>query len=368
MGDTKKDLESKVKRLENELGKLSEANQKLNERVIELYTLYNVSKSLSLSLQLDDLFETTMNIIEETLSVSDYNLMLLDDATGHLYMQAIHGFHDDSVRRAVLSPGEGVPGKAFEEVRTILIEDLSKWKGYVYAEKEAHLRGSHLSIPLKRPDGTAIGVLSAMKSAISAFGEADIRLFEAVAEHVAIALENARAYQMTKELSHRDDLTGLYNRRYFFERFERELERGKRYDRTFSLIMLDLDHFKRYNDQFGHLSGDRALREVARSLAKNIRKVDILARYGGEEFVIILPETDKNDASMVAEKLRLSVEKIGLGASEGGELLTITAGVASFPLDSTEAIDLIEYADKALYVGKAQGRNRVVAARPEQET
>ncbi len=367
MGETKKELESKVGKLEGELEKLTEANRKLNERVIELYTLYNVSKSLSLSLQLDDLFETTMNIIGETLNVSDYNLMLLDEATGHLYMQAIHGFHDDDVRKAVLAPGEGMPGKAFEKAETVTVDDISQWKGCIYAEDESKLQGSHLCIPLKRPDGTPIGVLSAMKSAKGAFGQTDIRLFEAVAEHVAIALENARTYQHTKELSNRDELTGLYNRRYFFERFEREVERGKRYNRTFSMIILDLDHFKRYNDNFGHLSGDRALREVARALERSTRKVDVLARYGGEEFVAILPETDKEDALLVAEKLLQAVEDIGLGASEGGELLTITAGVASFPLDSTDAIDLIEHADKALYTGKAQGRNRVVAARPEQE-
>lgn len=368
MGETKKDMEKRVNRLEGELEKLSEANRKLNERVIELYTLYNVSKSLSLSLQLDELFQTTMNIIGETLNVSDYNLMLLDEATGHLYMQAIHGFEDDSVRKAVLSPGEGIPGKALEKAETLLVEDLSRWKGYVYAENESKLEGSHLCIPLKKPDGTPIGVLSAMKPAKSAFTDTDIRLFEAVAEHVAIAIENARMYQHTKELSNRDELTGVYNRRYFFERLEREVERGKRYNSIFSIVMLDLDHFKRYNDNFGHLSGDRALREVARALEENTRKVDIIARYGGEEFVTILPETDKEDAALVAEKLRRAVEDIKLGASEGGELLTITAGVASFPLDSSEAIDLIEHADKALYTGKAQGRNRVVAARPERQT
>ena len=132
---------------------------------------------------------------------------------------------------------------------------------------------------------------------------------------------------------------------------------------------MDLDHFKRYNDTYGHLSGDRALQSVAGALRENVRKVDILTRYGGEEFVVILPETDKENSVVVAEKLRKAVAKLMLGVTEGkGELLTITAGVANFPLDATDAIGLLESSDKALYFGKAQGRNRVCAEIFEKET
>ncbi len=362
MGETKKDLEKKVTTLDKERKKLTKANQKLNQRVLELYTLYNISKSLSLSLQLDELFETTMKVIGETLNVSEYNLMLLDEATNQLYMQAVHGFDDDCIRKAVLSPGEGIPGQVLKDGKAVMVDDLGRRKDWVYAKGEKPLKGSHLGIPLKRPDGAVIGVMNAHKPKRKSFNKEDVRLFEAVAEHVAVALENARTYQKTRDLSHRDDLTGLFNRRYFFERFEREVERAKRYNRLFSMILMDLDYFKRYNDAYGHLSGDRALQAVANELRKNIRKVDILARYGGEEFVIILPETNKEDAVLVADKLRSSVEELGLGAAEGGDILTLTAGIASLPLDATEAFDLIEAADKAMYMGKAQGRNCVRAA------
>jgi len=368
MAETKKDLEKKITALNREGKKLTKANQKLNERVLELYTLYNISKSLSLSLQLDELFETAMKVIGQTMNVSEYNLMLLDEATGHLYMQAIHGVDDDCIRKAVLGPGEGVPGKVLDKGKSLLFDDLAKRKDWAYAEGEKSLKGSYLGIPLKRPDGAVIGVLNAHKPKRKSFAREDVRLFETVAEHVAIALENARTYQKTKELSHRDDLTGLYNRRYFFERFEREVERAKRYNRLFSLVLLDLDHFKKYNDSYGHLSGDRALQEISRGLRKVVRKVDIVARYGGEEFVVVLPETSKEDAVNVAEKLRIAVEEIGLGTAEGGKLLTITAGVASFPLDATDALSLIEVADRALYLGKAEGRNCVRAGKPIEET
>ena len=347
--------------LARECKKLSRANKKLNERVLELYTLYNISKTLSLYLQLDELFETTMKVIRDTMNVTQFNIMLLDDTTGSLYMQAAHGFEDDLVRKAILGPGEGLPGMVLKNNKIVHLEDMGWRKDFVYAEGEKKLKGCYLGVPLRRPGGPTIGVLNAHKTKRSSFGKDDIHLFEAVSEHVAIALENARQYQRTKELSNRDDLTGLYNRRYFFERFEREVERAKRYNRCLSIILMDLDHFKRYNDTFGHLSGDRALQAVANVLRENIRKVDIVSRYGGEEFVVVLPETDKESTVVVAEKLRKAVEKLHLGAEKGGEPLTITAGVSGFPLDATDALELLEASDKALYFGKAQGRNRVCA-------
>ena len=360
MDATKKKLQLSIAALNKENKKLARNNKKLNERVLELYTLYNISKTLSIHLQLDELFETTMKVIRDTMNVSQFNLMLLDEATGSLYMQAAHGFSDDRVRKTILGPGEGLPGQVLKTNKVVHVENLARRRGFIYVEGEKPMKGCYLGVPMKRPDGTNIGVINAHKAKQSSFAGEDIRLFEAVAEHVVIALENARTYQRTKELSNRDDLTGLYNRRYFFERFEREVERAKRYNRSLGIIILDLDHFKRYNDTYGHLSGDRALQSVANVLRESVRKVDILTRYGGEEFVVILPETDKENSVVVAEKLRKAVEKLKVGLSEDkGELLTITAGVAGFPLDATEALGLLEASDKALYFGKAQGRNRV---------
>lgn len=359
MAETIKDLKKKSLSLEKESKRLAEANQRLNERVLELYTLYNVSKTLSLSLQLDELFDISMRIIGETLNVTDYNLMLLDDATQHLYMQAVHGHAEERIRKAILAVGEGVPGKVLKKGETIQIKDLKRNKSFVYSSEERSKKGSYLGIPLKRPNGKPIGVLNAHKSETKGFSKDEVRLFEAVAEHVAIAIENARAYQRTKELSHRDDLTGLYNRRYFFDRFEKEVERAKRYNRLFSIILMDLDHFKIYNDSHGHLSGDRALQGVSAVLSQTVRKVDIVARYGGEEFVVILPETDKESAAKVAEKLRQAVEELKMGADSTHGPLTMTLGISGFPLDATDALELLEIADKALYYGKARGRNQV---------
>ena len=364
MPESTQELKKQVTKLTKEIRQLGSANKKLNERVLELFTLYNVSKTLSLSLDLDDLFETAVKIIGETLNVSEYNLMLLQEETGQLVMRAVHGTKKEKIQTAALEASGEMPTKVIKGKKTILIKDIAQRKGAVHYNGTKVKSGSYLGIPLKIPRGKVIGVLNAHKPAPNAFTKEDVKLFETVAEHVSVAIENARAYQRTKELSHRDDLTSLYNRRYFFDRLEKEVERAKRYERTFSLILIDIDHFKNYNDTHGHLEGDRALKNIAEVINNKIRKADILARYGGEEFVVILPETDKESAIIAGEKLRAGVEKLNLRDGRSGGPLTITLGVSSFPLDTKEAIELLERADQALYFGKAQGRNRVCAKVP----
>lgn len=160
-----------------------------------------------------------------------------------------------------------------------------------------------------------------------------------------------------KDLAFKDKLTNLYNRRFFDERMAEEWERAHRYKRDLALIMIDIDHFKQINDQYGHQEGDRALKTVANLIFQSIRKNDIASRYGGEEMVVILPETRDITALKAAEKIRLNIElkaKAVLGFS-----LTISAGVAGKGETTTKSNDLIELADQALYYSKKNGRNRV---------
>lgn len=165
----------------------------------------------------------------------------------------------------------------------------------------------------------------------------------------------------------RDELTGLYNRRFFNSALHKQVAEARRYEQTFSLIMMDVDHFKGYNDRNGHLAGDRALAEVAGLLASTTRKVDYLVRFGGEEFAVILPRSSREEALIAAERYRQAVERHPFPGEEtlpGGKL-TICAGVACFPIDARNALDLIHRADMALYAAKRQGRNRVAASGPE---
>lgn len=157
-----------------------------------------------------------------------------------------------------------------------------------------------------------------------------------------------------------DRLTGLHNYGYFMERLEEERQRADRFGSKLSLIMLDIDHFKPYNDKFGHQKGNALLKKVANILTRQVRTIDIVARYGGEEFAILLPNTSR-EAVEIAERIRRAVEtaKFEGGKGEAFVKRTLSAGVATYPTDASNEIELIDRADQALYVAKEQGRNAV---------
>ncbi|HFC98671.1 MAG TPA: GGDEF domain-containing protein [Thermosulfurimonas dismutans] len=189
------------------------------------------------------------------------------------------------------------------------------------------------------------------------------RLKEEKARAEDLARRLREANEKLRRLSITDGLTGLYNHRYFQERLREEFERARRYRRSLSLILLDLDHFKRVNDRYGHLVGDQVLRGVAEVIQHNIRKSDIPARYGGEEFAIIAPETDLQGASTLGERIREEVARQEFSYGDQKFSITVSLGVANiFPAASDKTPrDLIEAADKALYYSKTQGRNRLTA-------
>jgi diguanylate cyclase (GGDEF)-like protein len=174
-----------------------------------------------------------------------------------------------------------------------------------------------------------------------------------------------KANRTLKNLACRDGLTGLFNHRYFQDVLRHEIHRCARNEAIFSLIFLDVDHFKKYNDSHGHLAGDKLLRQLSEIFSKAVRRSDIVARYGGEEFVIILPSTSKKNAQIVGEKLRRYIEAFpfeGRGTQPNGKL-TISLGISAFPDDGQERALLIQRADEAMYRAKNGGRNRVCVAK-----
>ncbi|MDP3046905.1 MAG: GGDEF domain-containing protein [Chloroflexota bacterium] len=175
----------------------------------------------------------------------------------------------------------------------------------------------------------------------------------------AIALENARLYAEVQQLAVVNELTGLYNRRGLVQFGEREFTRSARFARPLSALMIDLDHFKTVNDTYGHAAGDRVLRQVADCLRSKARSVDILARYGGEELLLLLPEADLAQATQVAERLRLVIERTSVLVDGEQVRVTASAGVAALTSDTPDLASLIARADSAVYQAKQAGRNRV---------
>jgi len=174
-----------------------------------------------------------------------------------------------------------------------------------------------------------------------------------------LCLERIRLYDKLQQLSIYDSLTKIYNRRCFMERFKEEFERAKKFNHDLSFLMIDIDHFKKINDNYGHLAGDAVLQEVARMIKANIRGIDLAARFGGEEFSVILPETDKAGAIMLAERINREVSRRMLTVFDEKIPVSISVGLASFPQNSIHPDVLMETADKALYKAKVSGRNRV---------
>jgi diguanylate cyclase (GGDEF)-like protein/PAS domain S-box-containing protein len=243
-------------------------------------------------------------------------------------------------------------------------------RGIVCEHVDKSVVAAHLCVPMVA-QGETLGVLYLQYDA-GAEGASQVdpktresqkRLAVAAASQIAVSLTNLRLRETLREQSIRDSLTGLFNRRFMQESLDKELQRAKRRQRSLSVIFLDLDHFKRFNDVFGHDAGDGVLQSMAEIFRKHFRAEDIICRYGGEEFAIILPESSVQDAFNRAEALRLATRDLKL--VHRGVLLepvTLSIGIAGFPENGQTAQDLLDGADKSLYQSKADGRDRVTLA------
>jgi diguanylate cyclase (GGDEF)-like protein len=198
----------------------------------------------------------------------------------------------------------------------------------------------------------------------------DLAKFEVLAAYMALQVKKVRLYETVRELSIRDGLTGVFVRRYFMQRLDEEIKRSNKYSLSMAVLMLDIDLFKRYNDDYGHLAGDATLKQVAALLKENLRKVDIVGRYGGEEFVVVIPETGRAQALEIAERIRSNIARHNFKVYNDHTRVTVSIGISLFPDDipnwqthatpSELPFELIRQADKALYRAKEEGRNRVV--------
>lgn len=341
--------------------KLKKSNLQLDQNILQLYALYNISKTLATTLEMEKLLNQVVEGISQALQLHRINVMLVNEERTEMHIVAGVGM-SDKARESRFKLGEGIYGRIAMTGSAELINNLPENRRFKPTEGIDDDVYSLICAPFKGR-GQVIGLINTYRLGGEVFNESSYELLMSTANQIGMALENARLFEKAKILAITDGMTSLYNYRYFTERLNEEFERAKRYKRDISLIMADMDYFKKYNDAHGHPKGDMLLKDFSEILKKVFRDSDIIARYGGEEFVIILIETAVDVAVEVAEKLRIAVESsnfYGRETQPGGRV-TISLGVASYTDEIKSADDLVKIADNALYRAKEEGRNRVCA-------
>ncbi len=333
-----------------------------HSKVLSVVTDFGVAINSKLDSQ--DLYQAILFKTLEVLQAEQGSLMIFEDASEELSIKCIKGINSKLVERLRLTPGEGISGIAFEAGKPLLVKDIESDPRFPSNRRARYRTKSCMSIPLAINE-RKIGVLNiADKVSGEAFDENDLNLLVSIASHASVALDRAESYQRSEDLrkiSITDPLTELFNRRFFQNRLIDEIERGKRHNQPLSLIMLDIDNFKEYNDTYGHLAGDEALKITAGVIRGSIRNIDMVARYGGEEFAVILPMTEAYAARDIAERIRSGVASRYYPdeAHRMDVRLSVSLGIASFPEDADNLLNLVGNADKALYLAKVSGKNRV---------
>ena len=327
----------------------------------ELAILHDVAKALTSSLNLESLLQTIMEKVAIYFRPDTWSLLMCDDEHHELYFAIAVGDASESLKSVRLRIGEGIAGWVAEHGAPLIVPDVSKderFNSRIDQLTRWETR-SILCVPLTSKD-KILGVIQLINVDMSSFGDDQFMLFQALGDYAAIAIDNARAVEKIQELTITDDCTGLYNARHLNSSIEAEVYRSNRFGYEFSILFMDLDHFKAVNDKHGHLVGSRLLGEIGNTLKSRLRLIDYAFRYGGDEFVALLPQTSKQSAMIVARRLRDILRNTNFHMGEGLDLnIRASIGVASFPDDAKNAHDLIHRADEMMYTIKKTTRDAI---------
>ena len=301
----------------------------------EMSLLHKLSTILSLSLELDSILDFSVKFLKDSFKINRCGIIIFDQA-----QKATDKNHELDLKLA---------GDVKKTGNSLIINNADKTEEYsLYRSKKI------IAFPLEFKNN----ILGAL-----IFGADDYNLddnekkfLSTIIQQLNLSIENCILYKNIENQAITDPLTQVYNRRYFMEVFDRELERTKRNDRELSVIILDIDHFKAYNDNYGHLGGDELLREIVKVVKENLRVPDTLARYGGEEFVILLPETNQYQALHVAERIRKNVEDYNFN---NNTKVTVSLGICTSNCKSYDCLKILGQADRMLYKSKNEGRNKI---------
>lgn len=327
--------------------------------------LHEIGKTLTSTLDLKEVLSIIMQKISELLKTSNWSLLLIDEEKHELFFEIAVGENADKLKNLHLAMGEGIAGWVAMTGEALLIPDVNKDSRFTTKMDDVtnFKTQSVICVPL-RSKGRVLGVVELInKLEDTQFNPHDLQILTILTDYAAIAIENAKYMQRVQELTIKDDLTSLYNSRYLHLMLESEMGRSKRYDLHFSMIFLDLDHFKYVNDKYGHIIGSKVLRETAEVIKMELRKPDIPIRYGGDEFVVLLPETDKKGAYKVASRMRELLNNHSFLKEDGLNLkLTASFGVSAYPEDADNTLDLVRLSDQAMYRVKETTRDGIALA------
>jgi diguanylate cyclase (GGDEF)-like protein len=331
----------------------------------EVAIFHELGKALTSSLQLDQVLRTIMQKVEEFLHPDTWSLLLMDETKQELYFEIATGEGSAALKDIRIKVGQGIAGWVAQTGEVVIVPDTSRDSRFFAKvdEKTKMQTRSIVAVPVRFRD-RSLGVIELINCVGPAgFGERDLALLEVLSDFAAIAIENARHVQKIHELTITDDCTTLYNARHLNFVLETEIYRSQRYNYEFSLIFIDLDHFKSVNDTYGHLSGTRLLSDIGNMVKSNCRLIDFAFRYGGDEFVVLLPQTSKENALIVARRLHKRIREHIWMQDLGLEIrITASVGVASYPTDSRDKSKLLHLADEAMYLVKNTSRDSVAAA------
>ena len=357
------EIKHQYEKLKGTNNKLEDMNKRLSASIAEFYTLQQISQAISSILDIGELLKYLNDIIIGVMGVNYSTIILFDEKSGRLKVQATNIVNlgdlatlSDNINNSTLS-------KVMDNGQYFLENYVNQ---HLYPFTQGREVNSLICVPLNTKS-RKYGLVLVEHKLCCAFDDENVRLLDIISQQVGIAIENADLYQKMQELATKDGLTGIYNRQYFQQRLESEFYNAQKGNYPLSTAIFDIDHFKRFNDTFGHLFGDKVLKAIADAVSGSLRKNDIFARFGGEEFILLFPGTNLNEAYEKVEALRKMIGQHIVKDSLVTASVTVSFGVSCFDECVLSENELLRSADDALYEAKASGRNCVRVARKLQE-
>ena len=327
----------------------------------ELHIFHDVAKALTSSLDLDSILQTIMEKMAEYFRPDTWSLLMVDEAKMELYFAIAVGSASDALKNVRLKVGEGIAGHVAKYGEKLVVPDVRADKRFTRRIDEMTQLETHsiICVPLKSKL-RVLGVIQLVNVDMQHFSHEEEFFLQALCDYAAIAIENARSVEKIQELTITDDCTGLFNARHLYKTLETEVYRSARFGYEFSVVFIDLDHFKQVNDTHGHLIGSKLLAEIGYLIKAQLRLIDFAFRYGGDEFVVLLPQTGKDSALVVARRLRDSLRASCFCKEEGLNLnVRASMGLATYPHDAKTPHDIIRQADEMMYMVKNSTRDNI---------